>query len=504
MRTVKAAPEAALLIESMRDIGYSLETALADVIDNAITAKATRVDILTNIEPSHLRIAILDNGTGMREEELLEAMRPGSRNPRDNRDPADLGRFGLGLKTASFSQCRHVTVVTRMNGATSAAIWDLDFVADKKDWLVQIPDDISGIPWVERLGERGTLVIWEHLDRVAEQDIADAGVDRFIRRLDEAREHLELVFHRFLSGEQGIRRVEIRLNDRSLVSFDPFHSSHPATIVEPLAPEIIRIGQHLVTIQTFTLPHHKKVTPQEWEHYAGRAGYQKNQGFYVYRQRRLIIHGTWFGLARQTELTKLSRVRIDMPNGLDADWKIDVKKASAQPPHQVRERLRRIIETIGATSKRVYTARGRVLVTDSRLPVWNRVQDKNEISYRINSSHPVVTEFVDSLSDAQKAGFSQVLDLLGSSVPMDAIFADLGGQPDKVTGTPLADDALEHVVNTTVAKLMETGVKTDDIMIMLKLTEPFRSNWDRAEELANKYILGGGAFGEPEKSRSCG
>jgi hypothetical protein len=505
MKTVNAAPKAAMLIESMRDIGYSLETALADVIDNAITAKASRIDILTDLDARHLRIGILDDGQGMTEKELIAAMRPGSRNPRDDRNPMDLGRFGLGLKTASFSQCRHVTVLTRTNGVTSCAIWDLDFVADKDDWLVQIPDDLSSIPWANRLPNTGTLVIWEQLDRVVEQNGAAAGIERFVKCLDEAREHLELVFHRFLSGEQGLKRVEIRLNDRPLVPFDPFHTAHSATTAEPLTPEAIRVGDHVVTIQTFTLPHHKKVTPHEWERYAGRAGYQKNQGFYVYRQKRLIIHGTWFGLARQTELTKLARVRIDMPNGLDADWKIDVKKASAQPPYQVRERLRRIIETIGATSKRVYTARGRILVTDSRLPVWNRVQDKNEISYQINPSHPVVAEFTNGLTDEQRRAFNRVIELLGSSLPMDALFADLGGAPDKVTGNALSDDALDHVVDTTVAKLLETGIKADDIVAMLKVTEPFRTHWDRAEELANKYISGGEArAGKSEKSGSRG
>jgi hypothetical protein len=413
MKTVQAAPKAALLIESMRDIGYSLETALADVIDNAITAKANRIEILTDFDAVGHRIGILDDGDGMTEAGLLSAMRPGSRNPRDDRNSSDLGRFGLGLKTASFSQCRRVTVLTRQNGVTSAAIWDLDFVAAKDDWLVQLPDDPSMIPWSDRVSENGTLVVWEQLDRIVEQQGTDAGIAHFVKRLDDAREHLELVFHRFLSGEPSLKKIDIRLNNRSLEPFDPFHSTHSATTAEPLTPEVIKVGAHTVTIQTFTLPHHKKVTPQEWERYAGRAGYQKNQGFYVYRQRRLIIHGTWFGLARQTELTKLARVRIDMPNGLDADWKIDVKKASAQPPHQVRERLRRIIETIGATSKRVYTARGRILVTDSRLPVWNRVQDKNEISYQINPSHPVVAEFVGQLSGGQCGAFSRVIELLG-------------------------------------------------------------------------------------------
>lgn len=480
MRTVKAAPKASMLIESMRDIGYSLETALADIVDNSITAKASSIEIFMLPGARGPLIGVLDNGKGMTEEELLSAMRPGSRNPLDERDAMDLGRFGLGLKTASFSQCRRVTVVARRDGKTCAAVWDLDYVAEVDDWLVQIPEDLTEVPLVDRLGPSGTLVIWETLDRLTDGDSSQANL---IRQMDEARDHLELVFHRYLSGERDLRRISIRVNERPLVSIDPFYSSHPATLMEPLTPEIIKVGNRQVTIQTFTLPHHSKVTPQEWERYAGRAGYVKNQGFYVYRQRRLIIHGTWFGLARQMELTKLTRVRIDMPNGLDVDWKIDVKKASAQPPFQVKERLRRIIETIGATSKRVYRHRGRTLATDSRLPVWQRVQDKNVISYRINADHPVVADFRDRLSDAMKNDFARVVELFGSALPMDALFADLAGAPEQVEATPVSPESLQHIVATTMSRLLDAGIDRAEAISMLRVTEPFRSNWKQTEEI---------------------
>ena len=163
------------------------------------------------------------------------------------------------------------------------------------------------------------------------------------------------------------------------------------------------------------MPHHKKVPPADWERYAGKAGYLKNQGFYVYRGKRLIIHGTWFGLARQKELTKLARVRIDMPNGMDAEWKIDVKKASAQLPYHVREKLRRLIETIGAPSRRVYTARGRRLASDSRLPVWQRMQSGNEITYCLNPEHPVFADFAGRLPDDLKTDFMRVLEMAATT-----------------------------------------------------------------------------------------
>jgi hypothetical protein len=487
MRAYRAAPSASILIESMRDIGYSLETALADVVDNAISADATRVDIFADSEEAC--IGILDNGTGMSCDELMAAMKPGSRNPLEERDPRDLGRFGLGLKTTSFSQCRRLTVLSRKFGQTHAAVWDLAHVAATDDWLVQIPDDPDAMPWFERLGSSGTLVLWEDLDRVLDQHAPDGGVAQFVSRMDGARQHLELVFHRFLAGEPGTRKVTILLNNRPLEALDPFHSRHPATVTGPV--DTIKFGDSKVTVQTFTLPHHRKVTPDEWERYGGPEGYLKNQGFYVYREKRLIIYGTWFGLAKQAELTRLARVRIDMPNHLDAEWKIDVKKASAQPPYQVRERLRRIIEAIGATSRRVYNGRGRRLVTDSRLPVWNRLQDKNQITYQVNPEHPVIDEFMTKLPEELRADFLGVLELASSTLPLDMVFADFGNTPELMGGSATSDETLERAVRTTVGKLRDAGLSLEDTTEMLKVTEPFRSSWVRTQELIALLHAGG-------------
>jgi len=466
----------------MRDVGYTLETALADVIDNAIAAGARSIELLAETSGSHPRLAILDDGHGMTANELLNAMRLGSSSPKDVRDSKDLGRFGLGLKTASFSQCRRLTVLTRKDGKVASARWDLDEITDSDDWMVEIPANDSSLPWNSRLAESGTLVIWEKLDRLTDAEASDTNDAHLVRRLSDAAKHLELVFHRFLAGERSAKRIAILLNGRRLEPFDPFHSNHTATIAGPV--ETIRIGKHHITLQAFTLPHHKKVTSAEWERYGGPAGYVKNQGFYVYRNKRLIIHGTWFGLARQMELTKLARVRIDMPTGLDAEWKVDIKKASAQPPPQVRVRLRRLIETIGASSRRVYTARGRKLVSDKRLPVWQREQDKNEIRYRINPEHPVVAAFLKRLpSDDFRREFVAIVEMVGAALPIDALFADISGNPAQVAGTPMSPEAIAHVAETTFRQLRGSGLAMGDIRAMLEVTEPFRSNWKVTERI---------------------
>ena len=487
-RTIEIAPHPSVLIESMRDIGYSLETALADVIDNSITAGARVINLFVDTDEAHRRIAIVDDGSGMTADVLLEAMRLGSRTPLEDRPNSDLGRFGLGLKTASFSQCRRLTVVTKRDGETTAARWDLDLVSQTNQWLVQVLDDVADVPWIECINEQGTLILWENLDRLVNQDGSDMGNIDFIQRIDEAREHLELVFHRFLFGEPGQEKIEILLNNLKLEPFDPFYSQHSATIRGPLEP--IKVGAHEVTFQSFTLPHHRKVTPSEWNRYAGREGYVKSQGFYVYRERRLIIHGTWFRLARQSELTKLARVRIDMPNGLDSEWKIDVKKSSAELPMQVKTRLRLLVDHICSTSKRIYTARGRRLVDQNPLPIWTRFQDKNQIRYRTNGEHPVFQEFALRLPDDLRGDFSNILELIGSTLPMETLFADLGGDPGTVSENDTEEEALRSAVVATYTHLKQT-LSHEVIKTMMQAAQPFRSQWEPTLEIIDHLAAQG-------------
>ncbi|MCG3775921.1 MAG: hypothetical protein JW395_2769 [Nitrospira sp.] len=464
----------------MRDIGYSLETALADVIDNSITAGASAVHIYADTSSSSPKIGILDNGCGMSRSQLLEAMRLGSSNPRTVRARTDLGRFGLGMKTASFSQCRRLTVAARKDGETSVAIWDLDHVEKEDKWELLTPPTANGVPFIEALSTDGALVVWERMDRAVELNGTEAARKHFIRRLDESRRHLELVFHRFLAGELHLKKVSIALNDLPLKPFEPFNSRHPATETGP--PEQIQVGAHKITVTTFTLPHHRNVSKADWEHYGGDDGYLKSQGFYLYREKRLIVYGTWFGLARQMELTKLSRVRIDMPNGLDAEWQVDVKKASARPPLQVRERLQKLISEIGAPSRKKYTGRAARQIHDGRLPIWKRAQEDRSVVYRLNEDNPVLAAFRARLTPDLAEDFVRLVRVIAAALPMDVIFADLAGEPDSVKPEAIAEEDLRFCLRQTIEGLTAAGVSADLVPEMLRRAEPFRSNWDRTEE----------------------
>ena len=244
--TIRLDPEPSILIESLRDIGYSFNSALADIVDNSITANANDVRILA-IPDDDFRIGIIDNGSGLCRSDLKRAMRLGSTDPRQKRALNDPGRFGLGLKTASFSQCRRLTVTSRNNGETSAFTWDLDLVVEQNEWSVIERTDIDSVPFIEELGSNGTLVLWEKLDRLTGS--RGSGKVDHTRIISEAQDYLSLVFHRYITGERGLNRLALRVNNRLLEPIDPFNTRNRAT--QAGQTETICLG---VTMQAFTLP----------------------------------------------------------------------------------------------------------------------------------------------------------------------------------------------------------------------------------------------------------
>lgn len=480
-------PKASAMVESLRDIGYSLPTALSDLIDNSLTAHAQSIELLSDIYSETPAIGILDNGDGMTKPELLEAMRAGSTSPLAIRAPSDLGRFGLGLKTASFSQCRRLSVLTRQNGQTTCAVWDLDTVVKRDQWLVELPEDFSEIPWSDRIKGNGTLVVWQKLDRLVGIGRSE-DQEHLVRQLDESVDHIQLVFHRFLSGtEKSKGRVRILLNGRALEPFDPFHSHNKATQFHQEERFALRDGE--IRIQPVTLPHHDKVTRDEWNLYGRKEGYVRNQGFYLYRNRRLIVYGTWFGLAKQLELTKLCRVQIDIPTCLDSEWKVDVKKASAQPPRAVRQRLLRIIEQVGIPSKRAYTKRGSRLATDNRVPVWERSQNKNVISYGIDAEHPLLTSFVNQLDLKLTHEFKSIINLIEASLPIEALFADVSESSNMVQGQKPTSEDFKKIVTAVWQALGDSGIPYVEVQRKMQSADPFRTRWKETEQILEAIQL---------------
>ncbi|CUH52700.1 ATP-binding protein [Shimia marina] len=486
IREVDATPYAASLIEGHRDFGYSLETALADIIDNSITADANVVQLVANTSLDMPWIALADNGIGMFEAELIEAMRLGSKNPTATRASKDLGRFGLGLKSASLSQCRKLTVLTRRGGKVACARWDLDRVARRNDWSLELIDDWETVNGFDLLPESGTVVVWEKLDRLSGGYTHDRAkrAAHLNAEVAGAEHHLRLVFHRFLEGPTP--RIKLSLNGRTLKPIDPMASNHPATQKDPDDP--LRLKNGIIHVRCHTLPHHKRMSREAWEEIGGPEGHLKSQGLYVYRENRLIIAGGWLGLARQSELTKLCRIAVDIPNTMDAEWKIDVKKASAQLPPVVRERLKKVVERFAGTSKRTYRSRGRKLVDESRFPLWNRVQRDEQIIFRPNHEHPVFREFAEKLPEHLREGFDRCLRLIGSGLPIETLHAEFVGNGEAVTPDVTEENDLKELVFSLATTLMENGVDADALPETMQSYPMLNSNWSSVSQLIEEYL----------------
>lgn len=485
-KQVDASPYASSLIEGHRDFGYSLETAIADIIDNSITANAKQVNIVVDTVSDDPALAIIDDGNGMTESELIDAMRLGSKNPLHQRDAKDLGRFGLGLKSASFSQCRRLSVASVRDGTLTTAIWDLDEIGRRNDWNLDLNEDIDGPPGVEFPTEHGTVVVWKKLDRLSGGIVGDAAKrgEYLNAALSNAERYIRLVFHRFLSGTRP--KLRITLNGRRLKPIDPLASSHSAAQIGP--EEVVPLPSGNVVIQCVTLPHHKMMMEADWIEVGGPDGHLRSQGLYVYRGNRLIIAGGWLGLARQTELTKLCRVRIDIPNSMDALWKIDVKKASAQLPPAIGSRLRRIIEGFLGTSRRTYQRRGQRLVDPERHPLWSRLSQDGKIVFRPNLEHPAFARFASELPEQFRAGFETCLQLLGSGLPIEALHADLLGNAEALEQDEADERQVREMVNAVGGTLLDAGIAKDRIKDVLRAHDFFRKTWTTAESVIDQYI----------------
>ncbi len=448
MKPVFMPPDAATLMWSTRAIGYTTPSAIADLIDNSISANATIIRI-EFVSGDDSYVSILDDGNGMSSDALQLAMKYGSGNPFVTREENDLGRFGLGLKTASLSQCRKLTVVSKKDGNLAAYCWDLDHVFNAQAWelLELCNDEIRLLPQVDSLNqlEEGTIVIWNKLDKMCAGD--EDKEKGFLLRIREVEEHLSLTFHRFLQGEHGLGKLEIYSNGILLKPNDPFYvlksdqmpsEKIPVTYITPIHEERIAY----VTVTPYILPFSDSISQEELDNLGGKEGLIRNQGFYIYRNKRLIVSANWFRVTRKTDLTKLCRVRVDIPNTLDDLWTIDVKKSMATPPEVVLRNLKRIITPIINAGKRKYRFRAvNETKTDSGIQIWVPQETRNGIIYTINPDYPVLKEIMRDIPNQRK--MKVFLRLLEQNIPVNAIHTDF--YDDKKYAFEDVDVALENV-----------------------------------------------------------
>lgn len=475
-----APPHASALAESLRAFGYDLATALADLADNSIFHQSRVIRIQFHWAGEQSAIAISDDGDGMDENMLVNAMRVGSRNPQEKRDSNDLGRFGLGLKTASFSQGRRVTVITRRSrGNEIVRCWDLDHIAATGEWrLLREPTPLASQIAKQLAGSlSGTVVIWEKLDRLTGGTALDNDSDEnsFLRQAEYVGRHFASVFHRFMTGPGAVRFL---LNDVPITPWDPFLSNEAAT--QRLPVERLKFQGHTIEVEPFVLPHLSKLDPDVHRVAAGLYGWNAHQGFYIYRNMRLLVGGDWLGIKgwRQEEHYKLARIRVDLPNSLDQEWGIDVTKSRARPPEKLRCELARIGECTRSVAKRVYSHRGAKLLPaagQERVFLWEQTAKHNQVFYRLNRDHPLVKQVRLSCRDAPK--LSALLRLIEETIPVPLIMTTDRENPDRTVGPfqTTKDSEVLEVMRQVFVSLKASGLSPNDALLRVAHIEPFGS-----------------------------
>lgn len=483
MTRIRNAPDASALMATARSFGnYDLAGALADIIDNSITARASRIEISCLYEDDQdCTVRIRDNGQGMDCDELRRAMCPASTHPEQQRPSDDLGRFGWGMKSASFSQCRILTVISRRDGELHGARWNLDDIAE---WQMDQFGDAEAAGLLRRPFDSptGTELIWSNCDRLSEGRSLTR--EQFNDIISDARRKLSQIFHRYLGGDGGkFPRLEIRLNGLPLEETDPFCQKHLATITKPEEPIPIRTdnGTHTVLMQAFVLPHYSKLTAAEYEAFGGDEGYLRSQGFYVYRNRRLIISGTWFGLAKHGELSKLVRVRVDIPNSLDEMWKITVDKSDAQLPSALKSRMKALVNGFRGTSHKVHRSKGAKLDTGGPVPVWHRHVRNGVIRYSINREHPLMDTLVGRLGDTEESALAALLQMIETQVPVDSIGREVEAHSDQIQRGFTSREEVVSFLRLSLPALMVEAGSPAALRELLARTEPFASNMNVVE-----------------------
>ncbi|MCG9628907.1 ATP-binding protein [Vibrio mediterranei] len=460
---------------------YDLAAALADLIDNSIKAQSKYIDIEFIPKGKDVIVTIRDDGHGMTREELIAAMRPASSHPDDKRNEDDLGRFGWGMKSASLSQARVLTVISWTAETICAAEWNID---DIDNWEMAFFEGVEAKALLEKEMKTpsGTEVRWSRTDRLMHDVHTETIDDALTTLIFQARESLALTFHRYLSGSKS-KRFQIRINGSELPLIDPFLQAHPAT--QSMPKEVISMANNgRVTIQPYVLPHFSKLTTEEQRTLGGAEGMVKNQGFYVYRNQRLIIHGTWFKLIPHRDISQLTRIMIDLPNSVDHDWRITLDKSGAQLPSELKGYLKGLVKKFNRRSHAVHRRKGVSVNPLGRTPVWNREIKNGQVKYLINREHPILKGIEEQIQDSSKnVDMDVIFTLLESYFPTDTFLND--AKVGELNQTITSDEQFEKLIAASVVSYIQKNSgphKLDEFLRDIKFIEPFASHWVFVEE----------------------
>ena len=442
---VDASPDPRSHIKTLMRIGYTMPSAVSDILDNSITAEARNIEIFSLPGEKETSISITDDGKGMSAEELINNMKIGCKDPGDERLRGDLGRFGSGMKTASFSQARRLTILTKKKDQPiCAAIWDIDQIEKENTWCLEVltEEEAKAHPLLRlNLDNMGTQVILEKLSCLNKNNHSLDDDTVMATNLSDLGEYISLHFHKFMEGKNKVR---ILINGNQLEGIDPFMSKSPG--YQEGRSEKLRCKGGYIEINTHVLPHFNRMDEKSLKRLGGSEGVVQNQGLYIYRENRLINAGGWLNLAKTSQLGALARVEVNVPSALDKDWATDVKKASLQLPPRIKKELRKFLSDPIKRSKKVYSYRGK---QDKANKFWDINENENSktIAYQISTENDLLIDVVQSLSSDKKSQLIKYLGSLAENLPLNHIYQKMSESPRDIDQENVSDVLLDAIMS---------------------------------------------------------
>jgi hypothetical protein len=478
-------PEPYALLESNRNLGYSVEEAIADLLDNSVSARSTEVNIWMVWNEGNPVLKIFDNGVGMNLKELIDSFKLGSLKERSKND---LGRFGFGMKTASISQARKLVIISKKQEFNVVfRSLDLDFIQTNNSWNLSVPNEKEYSEEISLLNKNGsgTFLIWENWDR------APRNLENFASQISKTKNYLSVCFHRFLE----LKSLKINFNSIELVGISPI----PTT--STLSSTVILNDQDETKLNSYSLQH-----PIHWDEdyenatirfnsYSLFNGFEQQQGIYIYRLNRLITpYGGWRDLMKNKNSSKLARVTIDIPNSLELDekWNLEITKTDASIPFEFIKEIEIFVEKTKNLSGVKVNGGGRKVERDFRAnfdnaTVWKDQFDNSSYKYKVNEKHPIFQIMLEkSLIDSKSLKF--LLEVIESNLPISKIIENNDLRPNHHDRIKLKDKlSLEYLnIAKDLFDKYRCGHSHNDSLILLFKCEPYCYHQEQIKSYLNE------------------
>jgi hypothetical protein len=427
MKNINAEPNPEFLIKSIAEQGYSLETAIADLIDNSITANARKIELITMQDQEPFMLCLADDGEGMTELELIKNLQFPSRSPEEIRQKGDLGRFGLGLKTASFSQTRSFTILSRKKGTKEykSLTWDVAFLKEH-GWkiIVNTPQEISELIKLHKIEstnhlsqfddfEPNTIIFWKGLYKFENYIQVSKKQEAFKNEITQTTcEYLSIVFHRFMETKKN--ELRIRVNNIQLEPFNPFpiENNSEIRILEPIQKNL---SGDIIKIQGFVLPNKAiKESSDKNNIWCSRTkSLMDMEGIYIYRSDRLILYGGWNNIIRKTPKLQLARLRVEIGNKVDHLLHLNVAKSSINIPYDLKMSFYREIVNLQTEAKKEFHNYGLNVLANRQTgqveKLYTKVASNRGVLLIINNEFKLLKSFKESLTKEQNSILNIIL-----------------------------------------------------------------------------------------------